>query len=126
MTGEPTTSTAAGIAGWKLLGGAAGAAGLAAMVVMLMTQPRSAREWAVALITTVLGSVCGGAALVQYLGLQSWTHSYTGAVALIGVCFACGLPAWAVTRWCFTWMARREGKDIGQVLSDVRRDIAGG
>lgn len=126
---EPTTSGAAGIAGWKLIGGAAGVAaggaGLAAIVVMCMTPPRSPREWAVALITTVLGSVCGGAALVQYLGLHAWTLDYLGLVALLGLVFACGLPAWAIVRWTFTWMERRRDRDIAEIAAELRRQAAG-
>ena len=127
---EPASSTAAGIAGWKFIGGmaglAAGGAGLAAVVVMCMTPPRSAREWAVALISTVLGSICGGAALVQYLGLHAWATDFIGMMALMGVVFACGLPAWAIVRWAFTWMAKRQDKDLGEVIAEVRHDISGG
>ena len=102
---------------------AAGGAGLAAVIVMLMTPPRSPREWAVGLISTVLGSICGGAFVVERFGLQSWMHGYVGLVALLGLCFACGLPAWAVVRWSFTWMIRREGKDLGEVIADARADV---
>ena len=120
---EPASSTAAGILGWKLLGGAAGAATAAAAVVMLMTPPRNRREWAVGLICTLVGSICGGAAVVQYLNLAAWMDSYPGLVALIGIAFACGLPAWAVVRWCFTWMERRQDKDIVEVAADLRRSL---
>lgn len=126
---EPATSGAAGLAGWKLIGGAAGVAaggaGLAAIVVMCMTPPRSNREWVVALITTVLGSICGGAGLVQHFSLQSWTQDYLGLVALLGMCFACGLPAWASVRWCFNWMEKRRDQDAGEILSELRRAAAG-
>lgn len=121
---EPASSTAGGVVLWKAIGGAAGVAaggaGLAAIIVMLMTPPRSAREWAVGLISTVLGSVCGGAAVVQYLGLQSWLSGYVGLVALLGLAFACGLPAWAVVRWGFTWIINRQGKDLGEVVADAK------
>lgn len=126
---EPASSGAAGIAGWKLIGGAAGAAaigaGLAAIVVMCMQTPRSAREWAVGLITTVIGSVAGGAAVVQHFSLQAWATTYIGLVALLGLVFACGLPAWAIVRWCFTWMERRRNRDIGEIADEVRRQMKG-
>lgn len=122
---EPSSSAAGGLLAWKAVGGAAGfaagGAGLAAVIVMLMTPPRSPREWTVGLISTVLGSVCGGAAMVQYFGLQTWMTGYVGLVALMGLAFACGLPAWAIVRWSFTWMMRREGKDLGEVIEDARR-----
>lgn len=121
---EPASSTAGGVVLWKLAGGAAGfaagGAGLAAVIVMLMTPPRSPREWAAGLISTVLGSICGGAAVVQHFGLQAWLGSYVGLVALMGLAFACGLPAWAVVRWGFTWMEKRRDKDLGEVISDAK------
>jgi hypothetical protein len=122
---EPTTSAAGGIFAWKAVGGAAGfaagGAGLAAIIVMLMTPPRSPREWAVGLICTVLGSVCGGAAVVQHFALEAWLTSYVGGMALMGLVFACGLPAWAIVRWAFTWIIRRQDKDLGEVIEDARK-----
>lgn len=122
---EPATSTAGGIAAWKLLGGAAGAAGLASLIVMCMMPPRSLREWIVGLTSTVVGSVCGGAAVVQYLGLHAWADNYVGMVALLGVVFACGLPAWMVVRWAFTFMARRADKDLAEVAGEVAGAVRG-
>lgn len=125
---EPTSSAAAGFAGWKLIGGVTGvgiAAGLAAIVVMCMQPPRHAREWVVGIISTIMGSIGGGAALVQYLGLQGWMQSPSGTVALLGLVFACGLPAWAVVRWVFTFIERRSNKDIGEVIADVKEVVVG-
>jgi hypothetical protein len=122
---EPSSSAAGGLAAWKAFGGfaafAAAGAGLAALVVMCMMTPRSPKEWAVGLVSTVLGSVCGGAAVVQHYSLQSWFTSYVGLVAILGLAFACGLPAWALVRWAFTWMIRRQDKDLGEVLADARK-----
>lgn len=106
-------------------GMAAGGAGLAAIVVMLMTQPRSAREWAVGLISTVVGSVCGGAWLISYFGLQAWMDTPVGLVAVLGLVFASGLPAWAVVRSAFTWLERRRGKDLGELFKDAKHDFGG-
>lgn len=130
---EPTSTgaaaSAAGMAAWKAAGGAAGVAaggaGLAAIVVMLMTPPRSPQEWAVGLISTVLGSVCGGAVVIEWFDLQRWMYSTSGLVSLLGLVFACGLPAWAIVRWLFTWMERRKGKDLGEVVNDVRGMVNG-
>lgn len=127
---EPTTSTAAGIAGWKAIGGVAGAAaggaGLAAIVVMCMTPPRSAREWAVGLISTVVGSIAGGAAVIQHFELHAWMQSFVGLLSVLGIVFACGLPGWAVVRWIFTWLERRRDRDIGEVVDELRGKIGGG
>lgn len=138
---EPTTSSAAGAAaGWKLIGGAAGAVGigaaLASAVVMLMMPPRSPREWAVGLISTVLASIGGGAALITRFGLLGGLSStasdlelFVALMGLLGLVFTCGLPGWALVRWIFAWIERRQGKDIGEVLGDAAadvRDVMGG
>jgi hypothetical protein len=125
---EPTSSAAGGLFAWKVVGGAAGfaagGAGLAAIIVMLMTPPRSRREWAVGLISTVLGSICGGAVVVQHFALQAWlTSGYVGLVAVMGLAFACGLPAWAVVRWGFTWIIKRQDKDLGEVIADAKQAL---
>jgi hypothetical protein len=120
---EPTTSAGLGILGWKAVGGLTTllsiAAGLAAIVVMCATPPRSPREWVVGIITTVVGSITGGAALVQYAGIQSWAQEPIGLIALFGVAFACGLPAWALVRSLFTYLERRKSHDIAQIVNEV-------
>ena len=81
---DPASSGVAGAAAFKAVGGAsavaAGGAGLAAIVVMLMTPPRSPREWAVGLISTVVASIGGGAAAIEHFGLPgaaSPDHGHT-------------------------------------------------
>lgn len=122
---EPASGAAAGVAGWKLIGGAAGAAGLGAVlvtiVVMLMTPPRSPREWAVGLISTVVGSIAGGAAVVQRFDLQSWMQTWPGLVAVLGVVFACGLPAWAIVRWIFNYIGKKQAASIDEVIADGKK-----
>lgn len=124
---EPITSTAMSVGGWKLIGGLAGiaaiGAGLASLVVMCTMTPRSPKEWAVGLTSTVIGSVCGGAAVVQHFELHDWTRDYIGMMAVLGIVFACGLPAWAIVRWVFNWIEKRQGKDIGEVIADARHDL---
>jgi hypothetical protein len=122
---EPTTSTAAGLAGWKLITwlatmGTIGA-GLAALVVMCMTPPRDKREWVVGLVSTVVGSVGGGAAAVQYFALQYWAYSFFGSLALFGLVFLCGLPAWAMVRLLFNTIRRNDAAGSG--LDDVVREL---
>lgn len=129
ITGEPATTAAGTAAGWKLIGGAAGALGIGAaivtVVVMLMTPPRSPREWAVGLISTVVGSITGGAALVEYFHLHAWMVNFTGLLAILGIAFACGLPAWAVVRWVFTAIEKRRDQDIAQIVDEVKKHIKG-
>lgn len=110
--------TALGLAGGTAIG-----AGLAALVVMCMTTPRSPKEWAVGLVSTVIGSVCGGAAVVQHFGLHDWARDYIGMVALIGVVFACGLPAWSIVRWVFNYIEKKQGAGIDDVVDDVKKRL---
>lgn len=138
---EPTTSSAAaGAAGWKLIGGAAGAIGLgaalASTVVMLMSVPRSGREWAVGLISTVISSIGGGAfvilkfgLLLPVLGAHTDAELIIALMGLLGLVFACGLPGWAIVRWSFTWIERRRDRDLGEVAGEAAqavRDAVGG
>jgi hypothetical protein len=127
---EPTSSTTgAGFIAWKLIGGLAGigaiGAGLATIVVMCLLRPRSQAEWVVGIISTVVGSVCGGAAAIQYFEIQHWANSMFGLVAMIGLVFACGLPAWAIVRWTFNYINKHEGADIAQIIADARKVAAG-
>lgn len=115
-----SSSGEAGFAAYKLAAAIGLPAGLAAVVVMLWVQPKSPREWAMALISTVVSSLCGGAAVVQHYGLTSWGDTYTGLVALAGIIFACGLPGWVVVRAAFSWLEKRKNKDIAELLAEAK------
>lgn len=122
---EPISSTAAGVFGWKALGGLVGVtgigAGLAAYIVMSMTKPTTDAEWRVALISTLMGSVGGGAALVMYLGIQHWAHELFGMMGLLGICFACGLPAWLIVRALFVYIDKKRHADLTELIQDIRK-----
>lgn len=121
---EPISSAAGAAAGWKILGGVAGAgaagAALAAFVVMCLTPPRSKKEWAVGLICTLVSSFGGGAYLIMRLQLQAWVHEPIGLVAFLGVAFAAGLPGWALVRLLFNYIERRRNADIVEVAKEVQ------
>jgi hypothetical protein len=118
---------AAGAAAFKALGGPAAVAGgasvLATIVVMVMTLPKNRSEWAVALISTVVASLCGGAAVIQYLGLAAWMATPNGAMALGGIYFSCGLPGWTIVRWVFNFLNKRKDKDMAEVAAEVADDV---
>ncbi len=128
---EPTSSTTgAGFAAWKAIGGLAGmgaiGAGLASIVVMCMMRPRTAAEWAVGIICTVVGSIAGGSAFIMYFEIQHWVNHPLGLVAMLGIVFACGLPAWAVVRWTFNFIDRRRTRDIAEIVAELRHRAQGG
>jgi len=88
-----------------------------------MTPPRSPREWAVGLISTVVSSVAGGAWLLHKLGLADLAaNGADGLMILFGLCFACGLPGWAIVRAVFNWLEKRKSMDIGELVSEARKD----
>jgi len=124
---EAISGGAAGVAGWKLIGGLAGAgaigAGLAAIVVMCLTWPRSPKEWAVGIISTVVASIGGGAFVIMKYGLLVWAQEPVGLVAVLGLVFACGLPGWAIVRWLFNYIAKRQGAGIDDIAADVRKGL---
>ncbi|UGV30946.1 hypothetical protein LO767_00015 [Halopseudomonas aestusnigri] len=115
---EPTTAGLAGIGLGKLLGVSVGAI-LAAVVVMAMTLPKTSREWVVALVCTLLGSVCGGAFIIQWLGLQAWADTVEGLMAFAGVYFTAGLPAWVLVRGAFAWFNGPDGRSLPAILGLV-------
>lgn len=123
---EPLSTGAAGVAGWKILGGLAGTgigAGLAAFVVMAMTKPRTDQEWRVALACTLAGSIGGGAALISWLGIQRWANDVFGLVGMFGIAFACGLPAWLIIRALFIYIDKRRDADITQIIADGAQTV---
>ena len=116
---EPSSSSAAGFAAYKLAMAFGLPAGLAAIIVMLWIQPKSKREWAMALICTVVSSVCGGAAVIQHYGLNAWADNTIGLMGLAGLIFAAGLPGWVLVRAGFAWAERRKGKDLAELIADA-------
>lgn len=120
---EPSSSGAAGFAAYKLALALGLPAGIAAVVVMLWVQPKSPREWALALICTVAGSLYGGAYAVQHFGLQTWSATFEGEMALGGIRLLCGLPAWVLVRAGFLWWEKRQGKDLAELLTDGKAAI---
>lgn len=124
---EPISGAAAGVAGMKALGGlAAGsgiAAGLASVVVMSMTHPKDAKEWRVALISTVVSSIGGGCALIRYLGVQDWAGDTLGLIGLGGIMFAAGLPGWALVRWLFAFVNKRRDADLLDVAQELGKGV---
>ncbi|MGB3290918.1 MAG: hypothetical protein WBA83_16725 [Burkholderiaceae bacterium] len=129
---EPTSTgtSAAGLFAWKAIGGLAGigaiGAGLATIVVMCLLKPRTQSEWVVGIMSTVIGSISGGAAVIMHFGLQGWAESALGLVAMLGLVFACGLPAWAIVRWCFNFFDKRRQADIAEVMNEIHKLRAGG
>lgn len=100
---------------------------------MCVSLPRTLREWAVALISTVVSSLGGGALVIVKFGLldalwRSTTelHLFIQLLGVLGVVFACGLPGWFMVRMAFNWMEKRKDRDLGEIVGEVRGVIGGG
>lgn len=124
---EPFSGTAAGVAGWKILGGLVGVggigAGLAAYVVYAKTKPKTDEEWRVSLVCTLIGSFCGGAAAVKYLGIEHWAQDMFGLMGIMGVAFTCGLPGWLVVRALFKYLDKKKDADLLEIVQDVKGSL---
>ena len=113
---------------WIGAGGAAGAVTLAAIVVMLIKRPRTAGEWAVALISTVMSSLALGSWVVLWLGMHKGLHSpdvieaWGSLMVVGGVLFACGLPGWVLVRIAFNTMFKLQdgtAQDLRQAVKEM-------
>lgn len=131
--GAASTSSSAQSLG-LLAGAAAGTAAiggfsLAAFIVMVMTRPRSPSEWAVALISTLVGSFCGGAWAMIYFELYKHLDPTNalllvlGCLELIGVAFIAGLPGWLLVRVAFNQMEAWKDKTAKDIADDVKEIV---
>lgn len=124
---EPISGAAAGVAGWKVLGGLAGAsgigAGVAAYIVMTMTKPKDDKEFRVSMASTIAGSLLGGAAAIKYMGIEGWARDVIGLMGMGGVMLTCGLPAWLIIRALFHYIEKRRDADITEIVKDVKEMI---
>lgn len=112
-------TTPAGIALYKLLAYLIGPL-LAAIIVMFMAQPKSAREWFSAIISTLLCSISLGAYIItHYTQTLSLPDEYAAQI-IGGVYFLAGLPGWFLVRLIFYTQARLAGKDAIEILKEVK------
>jgi hypothetical protein len=106
---------------YKVLASVFGAS-LACVVVMSLTQPRTRKEWIVALICTVVSSIGGGGFLVRYFNFNEWINEPFGIFAIMSFCFACGLPAWVLVRWWFGWVVLHPNENPLNPMKDFNKN----
>jgi len=116
---EPGPLTAAGGVALYKLGAFGFVAALAAVVVMAMTLPKTPREFVVALISTVVSSIGGGAFVIRWLEIGHWAQDDVGLIGLMGVVFVCGLPAWVLVRALFAWSEAKKDRQITEIVDAV-------
>lgn len=95
------------------------------LVVIMTRLPRTRSEWAVSLITTAIGSIAGGGFLVQHYELHTWANNLYGACAMGGLYFISGLPVWAIIRWTFNYINKREDANILDIIRETKKAIKG-
>lgn len=117
---EPASTAAGGLVLWKL--GVLGLfmAALAAIVVMAMTVPKTVREFVVAMISTIVFSLGGGAFVVRWFDLSHWANDDVGLVGLGVVIFICGLPAWVLVRGWFAYAEASKGRSLLEMIKELR------
>jgi fucose permease len=86
---------------------------------MAMTLPKTVREFTVAMISTSVSSICGGAFVVRWLGIAHWVNDDAGMIAIGGIIFVCGLPAWVLVRAWFKWAEKRRDNDLAEIVGDL-------
>ena len=117
---EPASTAFGGIALYKLGVLGAFAAVLVTIVVMAMTLPKTARDFAVAMICTVVASLGGGAFLIRWFDLQHWANDDIGLVALAAVIFVCGLPAWVLVRGWFVYAELSKHMSLPDMIRELK------
>ena len=117
---EPASTAFGGIALYKL--GVLGAVGavLVTIVVMAMTLPKTAREFVVAMICTVVSSIGGGAFVIRWFELRHWIHDDIGLIALAAIIFLCGLPAWVMVRSWFVYAELSKHMSLPDMLRELK------
>lgn len=121
---EPVSSAAVGASAAKMVGfgGIMGVAFFFVAAVVLMTRmPRSSKEWAVMLISTLVSSLGIGSGIVVRYNLQHLAQDWFGMVFLGGVIFVCGLPGWFLVRLWFNYVSKHDNADITDVIRDIKK-----
>ncbi|MFP0619496.1 hypothetical protein ACLDW2_15630 [Acinetobacter baumannii] len=120
---EPVSTTIGGFAAWKAFGMTIVVAICVMAVAAVVLMMRMPREWGVGLITTVISSLAGGSFIIIKFNLHAWATDVWGMIALGGFFFTCGLPGWAIVRWIFNYIEKKEDSDIFEVATDIKNDL---
>lgn len=133
---EPASSTAGGVALWKVASGLLGVGVLAAVLGFLVMWPRTMREAAVRAFFTLTGSAFLGPAFVaaayhqwpgifgagvqlaERMGLEPWFGLFMVGAPLLALA---GLPFWWIVGAVVLWFEKRKGKDAGELIDDARK-----
>lgn len=133
---EPASSTAGGIALWKIAGGILGIGVVASALGFMVLMPKTPREALLRIFATMAGSAflgplvvaaaysrwpevfAAGATLAQNMGMESWLGMFMVAAPMLAIA---GLPFWWVLGAAVLWLERRKAKDLGEMIADARQ-----
>lgn len=105
-----------------------------AFFVMMIFRPEDHKEWAAALICTLVSSLGFGCFVILRFGLIVWVHTtdtadLAAAFAAYGALFfTCGLPGWVFVRIVFNTLGKYADKTVPEVVHDgaeMVRDVKG-
>lgn len=93
---------------------------LAALVVMMLSQPKNGKQWVAMIISTVVCSLGLGAYVIKtHLGIINPQSSFD-LMQIGAVFFVSGLPGWVLVRALFLYFESVSNKDILQILRDLK------
>lgn len=134
---EPASSTAGGVALWKIVTSMFGVGIVAAAMGFLVMWPRTMKEAAIRVFFTLTGSAFLGPALVaaayhqwpgifgagvqlaEKVGLEPWFGLFMVAAPLLAMA---GLPFWWIVGAVVLWFDKRKGRDLGELAKDAVAD----
>lgn len=136
---EPASSTAGGVALWKLCAAVLGIGVVGGGLSMLFLWPKTLREAFARLVATIAGSFTLGVGLtvLAYLKFPEWFDASIRLLMLIGMSerfadlagpflmaapflFIGGLPFWWLLGWFFRLLDKNKDKDLMEVAKELK------
>ena len=121
---EPTTTAASGFAISKLMTGVAGLFG--GIAISIFWQPKKLKQHGLLAGGAIIGAMSFGFAYVfggvvaNLLGMNMSNPDNALAIGAV-----IGSVAVGVVSFVATWLEKREGKDIAEVVREIRKDVKG-
>lgn len=135
---EPASSTAGGVALWKIITSLFGVGFVVTVMGFLVMWPKTMREAAVRAFFTLAGSAFVGPAVVagayhqwpgifgagvqlaEKIGLEPWFGLFMVGAPLLAMA---GLPFWWIVGAIVLWFDKRKGKDAGELVREAAADV---
>ncbi len=96
---------------------------LATVVVMMMTQPQTAKEWLSAIISTVMCSLgLGSFIVVKHIGIDH-IHTWFDMTQVGAIMFMSGLPAWLIVRGLFLFGEKSKDKTLVEMIKEIKSAV---